>query len=140
MAGVLCSAISREKDEITPTFFGVMLIGNAWAADAPKTVATETATGAPEPVPYELSSEKMLTDTLIFLLLMLGRLAAKQGAASLDQVHAGLIMGFIDEEIFLLRPGKGGDRQFGIHTEQFEYPLGLFVEGVDLFFTIKYSA
>jgi preprotein translocase subunit YajC len=52
-----------------------MFIGEALAAEAKKEGAgTETSVGMNDAgsVPYELSGEKMLTDTLVFLVLLFG--------------------------------------------------------------------
>ncbi len=47
-----------------------MMIPSAFAADPAPPVSTETAVGVAEPVPYELTQEKMFKDTLIFVFLM----------------------------------------------------------------------
>ena len=64
-------------------------------------------------------------EVVVFRLLMLGGLAAEQGAAGLLQVEAGVIELFVDQEVFLFRTERGVSRLLAGNLEQLGQTFGL---------------
>ena len=66
-----------------------------------------------------------IAEVMIFEFLALGRLRAEQRATGRQQVRAGEEEMAVDQEVFLLRPGRRSDeRAIGL-AEQLQDALGL---------------
>ncbi len=70
------------------------------------------------------------TEVLIFELLALGGLRAKEGSAGVEKVRPGEEEVAVDEEVFLLGTGGRGDHADILVSEKLEDSLRLLVEGL----------